>query len=897
MMLQRYDLKKNFPNGDRYVGEATDCNIKDGRGTYFWADGRQYQGEWRKDVMHGNGTLTVPGLGGFSYTGPFAKGFRHGKARCVFNNGRVYEGDWKEDHMDGTGKLSGADSTDDFKEYVGPFSRSERHGSNGKCYFHNMDEYEGEWNYGKRHGRGSMKRNNDGFPVAQYQGAFIDDVPCGTGRILYRNGDTYSGQHIHFVKHGEGDEYVSQKGPRDATAGRYQGNFLHDLRDGKGRWTSYSGDVTYEGQWREGVWHGTGTLQVEAPTSSERSKPAVVTRYEGLWTFGKKGCPVNTDSSKLPKSIAHYSDGSKYEGGFVDDCRSGPNGVLVGACLSIHQGTVPLRLVKYEGSFWRDMRHGKGLATMEYVAATAVQPTSPSHRTIDYRSSFVYNGEWFNDVPQGKGLLQWTGGSSMSLEKTYEGVVDGGVPHGDGEFVWKDGGKYKGSFARGQRSGRGRMQFPNADVYDGEWLDDLFHGEGSFYSNESGDSYRGEWKAGLRHGRGVEVAYGKSHYDGMFADNKRHGFGVLKLNDNSQRYEGEFARGLFDGQGKLSLGNGTSHTGGFKEGCCHGQVESVFPNGNKYSGQYFKGIQKGLGEMKYANGDRYVGEFGGPEGRRHGEGCFYFAEGNTLECTWVNNVLDGIGTYRTKDGGTVTKRKYVEGILVQEGGDEGTLRLSPNGAHLKDVDSHTSPAPNPNPAQSAGSQRIEQKLRSESVTLIPSRPNARDATNSVVDTVASLLTGDIDDDDSIVVSGETPERKASEGDEESPGSLSSQPHNVPVVAVTKTPSKVVALSLGNITVPSGGGVHAAGKLASAKRLHSEPSNDGPPRLPLEESDEVGRESRIQRATEAISQLNKVIWDLASLGGSGTAADSKKLTLLKATRVREAKLLSKLLSGE
>lgn len=51
----------------------------EGNGIYSWADGRQYEGEYRKDKKHGYGVYTWP-------------------------DGRKYEGNWKNGKQDGEGK-------------------------------------------------------------------------------------------------------------------------------------------------------------------------------------------------------------------------------------------------------------------------------------------------------------------------------------------------------------------------------------------------------------------------------------------------------------------------------------------------------------------------------------------------------------------------------------------------------------------------------------------------------------------------------------------------------------------------------------------------------------------------------------------------------------------------
>jgi hypothetical protein len=44
----------------------------------------------------------------------------------------------------------------------------------------------------------------------------------------------------------------------------------------------------------------------------------------------------------------------------------------------------------------------------------------------------------------------------------------------------KDGTRYKGEFKNGLPSGHGTYVFENGDIYVGEFVDDEFHGDGSW---------------------------------------------------------------------------------------------------------------------------------------------------------------------------------------------------------------------------------------------------------------------------------------------------------------------------------------------------------------------------------------------------------------------------------
>ena len=86
-------------------------------------------------------------------------------------------------------------------------------------------------------------------------------------------------------------------------------------------------------------------------------------------------------------------------------------------------------------------------------------------------------------------------------------LYNGGWSHGrfDGRGVHvinAEGERYEGEFRRGRRHGRGRYVYPNGDVLDCDWDDDVPDGAGSF-TFATGGTVRGIWRNGvLREGSG-----------------------------------------------------------------------------------------------------------------------------------------------------------------------------------------------------------------------------------------------------------------------------------------------------------------------------------------------------------------------------------------------------------
>ena len=163
--------------------------------------------------------------------------------------------------------------------------------------------------------------------------------------------------------------------------------------------------------------------------------------------------------------------------------------------------------------------------------------------------------------------------------------MDKRVYHGE------HGGEYVGDFRAGIRCGNGRLTCTTRDssesLYEGEWVDDLRHGRGKIqYKN--GNVYEGEFRSGERHGQCVftNVAantvytgnfeknnYFSGHgkmifhntgniYEGEWRNNKMQGFGVM-LYATGDKYEGEWSDSSTNpnsdrtGKGKYTKANGT----------------------------------------------------------------------------------------------------------------------------------------------------------------------------------------------------------------------------------------------------------------------------------------------------------------------------------------------------
>jgi hypothetical protein len=223
--------KVEFFDGRSYQG-ALRAGRKVGTGTYVWADGQRYSGEWVDDVQQGRGEWST--RAGDRYQGEFKAGRREGTGTMTYANGIRYEGSWVADQENGRGKITFANGD----VYEGDFVKSERTG-NGTYRQKSGSTYTGQWSRGQRDGNGveewangqryegSWKANRkDGLGLMRfpdggtYDGDWREDRALGQGDIVFASGDVYTGQVRDGLPHGKG---IFRWGSGDRFEGEFDG--------------------------------------------------------------------------------------------------------------------------------------------------------------------------------------------------------------------------------------------------------------------------------------------------------------------------------------------------------------------------------------------------------------------------------------------------------------------------------------------------------------------------------------------------------------------------------------------------------------------------------------------------------------------------------------------------
>lgn len=176
-----------FVDGSEYNGYIdTVTRAADGKGKRTFAEGSEYDGDWRQGIMEGTGTMkfgvSCPSLA--FYKGGWKGNKFHGKGTLWYRHEHIpniptqYNGEFKFGQMDGQG------------------FRAAPHG----------ETYDGNWKENKRHGVGRQKWSNGNC----YVGAWRDDKRHGYGKYTGADGKSMNGDWQDDKYQGQGTGMPSQ---------------------------------------------------------------------------------------------------------------------------------------------------------------------------------------------------------------------------------------------------------------------------------------------------------------------------------------------------------------------------------------------------------------------------------------------------------------------------------------------------------------------------------------------------------------------------------------------------------------------------------------------------------------------------------------------------------------
>ena len=530
-------------------------------------------------------------------------GFKKGIHDYTYADGRTYSGNWEKYQPSGLGKMT----------------------------MPNGDTYEGNWVLGQLEGKGLLKLADGSI----LKGNFANTAPAGEFEAAYANGESYTGGMQGMNFHGQGywksidgswyrGGYVNGKregqGECCTTDGtHYIGGFKNDTYHGWGKLQKPNGDML-EGSFRNGVTTGEITIQeangnvFKGVIDAQGRKTGQQTEKVGELTFTYRvvdGVPTGEGTAT-----------GKVDGQEVEQTFEYINGVRAIKRIFYTNGTTFI----FEAPYYT--------TGLERVKGKIVA------------DDFTYIGELKGEIPDGEGEAR--GSKTGSFVGTFkEGQALTGIAK-EWKVIPTEGASYiyTGAIENGKRTGKGKCVW-DLGVYEGQWVNDRFHGQGSMYWGDGdGEEYVGQWKDGKMDGQGTMTYADGRKYVGQWKDGMCHGQGTMTY-ANGQKYVGQWKDGMYYGQGTYTYASGAKYVGQWKDDQRSGQGKMIYANGEKYVGQWRNDQPNGKGTMYYAPGQVWIKTTG------------YFIDGNfrsgtlvrrngTFVGTWDENGNPGYGNVRVK---------------------------------------------------------------------------------------------------------------------------------------------------------------------------------------------------------------------------------------------------------
>eukprot|EP00935_MAST-01C_sp_MAST-1C-sp1_P002461 g2461.t1 len=244
--------------------------VRHGRGSYIDEGLDIYDGQWKRDIKHGEGTRFSSSM---EYNGVWVDGLQLGPAEVTYANGDVVKSDYNVNFLHKHSLLNPTEYAEgipqgetsytfiDSSTYEGAFRDGRPNGYGVYCCA-NGDVYAGQFKDGRYHGEGK-------FVTASGQvmeGKWREGEMHGLGYTRTRYGEEFIGLLIDGDKNGRGVQ-------KEKNGDRYIGYYKDDAKQGHGvfcygnvteDWDHatervvLSFDKIYEGDWRAGRYRPAG---------------------------------------------------------------------------------------------------------------------------------------------------------------------------------------------------------------------------------------------------------------------------------------------------------------------------------------------------------------------------------------------------------------------------------------------------------------------------------------------------------------------------------------------------------------------------------------------------------------------------------------------------------------
>ena len=198
----------------------------------------------------------------------------------------------------------------------------------------------------------------------------------------------------------------------------------------------------------------------------------------------------------------------------------------------------------------------------------------------------------------------------------------------------------------------------NEFIYKGMWN---INGE-----KEGFGYYEGEWVNGIIEGYGTFYSKKENYiYIGQFENFKFNGKGKI-IYDNKSTYEGNFVSGYKEGNGQLIFEDGSYYIGNFHKNNYNGNGIFKWNDGRIYSGEWKNNNIEGEGKFNWSDNVYYKGEY--KNNAREGKGTYYFGGKDNFKGIWKNSLPHGEGVLTYKN--MKLEGEFRFGKLIKESSED-----------------------------------------------------------------------------------------------------------------------------------------------------------------------------------------------------------------------------------
>jgi uncharacterized protein (TIGR02145 family) len=238
----------------------------------------------------------------------------------------------------------------------------------------------------------------------------------------------------------------------------------------------------------------------------------------------------------------------------------------------------------YEGDYVISKESGKK-EKLPHGKGKLMQPENMTPEKMEKKgyslTPYFYEGEWKLGAKEGVGVekkFKVENGNAILIQH-YQGSFKNNVFDGKGtektttyEFI--------GDFEKGKKNGVGNImilkrptqpsegriqQVGVSESYIGNFLDDMFHGMGTYEDKVNNERFEGEF-AHNKFKKGKYFYKSGDTYDGEWNDGVPNGIGVYVWKKTNETYEGEFSNGEPKGKGKITKKDGSIFSGVINNG-------------------------------------------------------------------------------------------------------------------------------------------------------------------------------------------------------------------------------------------------------------------------------------------------------------------------------------------